>query len=326
VRYTNLAGFEKHLAAAAPHQLCHIYSIHSPDDFERRQAIDSVLRYIMPPDGLADRFSGSDATVRKVMESLDRPNLFSPQSIVVVDDADKSLLEELALYFKEPRSFGYLIIGSKHKLSARLIETHGVVLDLMEEKPWEKEKRWIEQLHAKARASGKRLSPDAAQWMIERLERDAALLSSEMDKLLCYSAHKSVIDRADVEAVCLSSRTHTLWQIADDLVWSKIYHADAIDLRDNSFFYALLSSLRQQLQIGIKIHDLIQRKVSFSEWPPFFPKMWPKTLEKKTLIAQQYGVDYFRRASDSLFDIELLAKNSAVPLDAAFDLFRIRMG
>lgn len=325
MRYTNLLGFEKHLASSAPHQLCRVYSIHSADDFERRQAINAVLHYVLSPTGLTDRFFGNDATASAVMEALDRPALFSPHNVVIVDEAEKKLLEDLSLHFKEPRSFGYLIIGSKYKLSNRLIETHGVVLDLMDEKPWDKEKRWTEQLHEKARAAGKRLAPDAALWMIERLERDAALLASEMDKLLCYCANKTTIERADVELICSASRTHTLWQIADDLVWAKIFRANATDMRDASFFYGLVASLRQQLMLGIKMHDLSHRNVPFSEWPSNFPKMWPKTLEKKSQIAKRYGFAYFRSGLDRLFDIELLAKNSAVPLDALFDLFRLRM-
>lgn len=323
MRYTNLKGFEKHLTASAPHQLCRVYLIQSADDFERKQALDAVLHYVLSPDGLATRFFGSDATVLNVMEALNSFSLFSPQSVVVVDDADKKLIEELDVHFKEPRSFGYLIIGSRHKVNVRFIEMHGVILGLTDEKPWEKEKRWTEQLHEKARAAGKRLAPDAALWMIERLERDAALLVSEMDKLLCYCAHKSTIDRTDVEQICSASRIHTLWQVADDLVWGKIFRADSLDMRDSSFFYGLLASLRQQLMIGLKMHDLTHRKISFSEWSSFFPKIWPKTLEKKAQIAQRYGVEYFRGGLDRLFDVELLAKNSAVPLDALFDFFRI---
>lgn len=323
MRYTNFKAFEKHLSASAPHQLCRIYLIYSLDDFERRQAIDAILHYVLSPDGMAERFFGSDATERRVMEALDRPALFSPQSVVIVDDAEKKLLEELSVHLKEPRSFGYLIMGSKHKSSFRFFEMQGVILDLTDEKPWEKEKRWTEQLHEKARGAGKRLAPDAALWMIERLDRDAALLASEMDKLLCYCAHKSRIDRSDVESICSASRTHTLWQIAEDLVWGRIFRADAADMREPSFFYGLLASLRQQLMLGIKMLDLCQCKVPLAEWPSRFPKMWPKTIEKKAQIAQRFGIDYFRAGLDRLFDIELLAKNCAVPLDALFDFFRI---
>lgn len=325
MRYTNLLGFEKHLAASAPHQLCRVYSIHSADDFERKVAIDAVLHYVLPPAGLADRFSGGDVTLSAILEAIERPALFSPQTVVVVDDTEKKLLDELSTFLKEPRSFGYLIIGSKYKLSARTIEMHGVVLDLLDEKPWEKEKRLTEQLHEKARAAGKQLTPDAALWMIEKMERDAAFLSSEMDKLLCYCAAKSTIERSDVEQICSSSRTHTLWQIADDLVWMKVFRASSADMRDTSFLYGLLSSLRQQFMIGIKMLDLNHRNVPLSEWASLFPKMWPKALEKKSQIAQRYGFEYFRSGLDQLFEIELMAKNSTVPIDALFDLFRIRI-
>jgi DNA polymerase-3 subunit delta len=324
MRYTNIKGFEKHLAASAPHQLCRIYLIQSADDFERKRSLDAVLTYVSPPGSFPVRFYGGDATVQSVIEALDSPCLFSMQSTVVVDDADKKLLDELAPHFKEPRA-GYLLIGSRQKASARWVEMHGVVLDLTEEKPWEKDKRWIEELHGKAKAADKRLSPDAALWMIERMERDAAVLASEMDKLLCYCAQKPVIERADVEQICSASRTHTLWQIADDFVWSQTYRADSADMRDSGFFFGLLASLRQQFMIGLKMHDLKARKVPVSDWAACFPKIWPKILEKKIQISERFGFNYFRGGLDGLFEIELLAKNSSVPLDALFDFFRVRV-
>ena len=269
-------------------------------------------------------FTGIDLDAREVLDALNSPGLFSKESVVVIDDIDKKLLETLSAHCQK-LSFGYLIMGSRNKASFGWIEAHGAVLDLIDEKPWDKEKRWTERLYEKAHAAGKRLSPDAALWMIERLERDAALLAHEMDKVLCYCAAKSTIDRADVEAICSSTRTHTLWQIAEDLVWGRTFRLDGADVRDSSFFHGLVAFLRQQLMMGAKMHELLRSSIPFSEWNHHFPKTYPKALEKKAQTAQQLGSDYFRSGLNHLFEIELLSKNSTAPLDALLDFFRVRL-
>jgi DNA polymerase III subunit delta len=319
-----LKAFEKSLAASAPHHLTRLCLVASADDYERKMALDAVLSYVLTPDAFVTRLS-NDAEVRTVLEALSSPALFSPEPIVVIDDADKKLLDSLAPHFKEPLTFGYLFIGAKMKGGAGWVDANGSLLDLTEEKPWDKEKRWTERLHEKARAAGKRLSPDAAIWMIERLERDAALLAHEMDKLLCYAASKSVIERADVEAICSASRTHALWAVAEEMVWDKSFRADAADVRESSFFHGLLASLRQQLMIGAKMHSLYQSAVPYNEWSAHFPRIWPKALEKKAQAAQKMGSAYFRSGLEELFEMELTSKSSAPPLDALLDLFRVRL-
>lgn len=325
MRFTNLKVFEKHLSSSTLQQLGRLYLIASADDFERKQAMDVVLSRVMSPDGMAEHLLGSEASVEKILEALDSPALFGAESVVVVDEVDKKLLDALAVQFKKPISFGHLLLGTKVKAAAHFVEAGGVVLDLLDERPWEKEKRLVEQLHETAQAAGKQLVPSAASWMLEHIEKDSAALSSEMDKVLCYCAQKKTIERSDVEEICSNCRASTLWQIADDLVWNQLFRANGADVRDASFFHGLIASLRQQLMLGLKMHELAQQQVPFSEWNSHFPKVWPKTIEKKAQLANRLGVDYFRRGLNHLFEIELLSKSSSVPLDALLDFFRVRL-
>lgn len=324
MRYTNLKGFEKHLSASTPNQFCSVYLILSADDFERKQAIDLILQHLSPSNGFFVRLNGAECSAKDISQALNQNSLFCSKNIVTVDEFDKKLLDELSNVIKEPNPSSYLILGAKWKMHLNSVEMQGVVLDLLEEKPWDKEKRWMEELHEKAKNAGKRLAPDAASWMIERLDRDSAIHSSEMDKLICYCAHKETIDRSDVEQICSASRTHTLWQIADDFVWNQIDRSQSIDLKEPSIFYVLLASIRQQFMIGLTMIDLKERNVPFSEWGSHFPKIFPKMLEKKAQIAERFGSSYFRKGLDRLFEMEVLAKNSSVPSDALFDRLRFR--
>jgi DNA polymerase-3 subunit delta len=317
MRYTNLQSFQKHLASSAPLHLSPLYVVASTDDFERKVALDSILSYLKKPDSLVTYLREDEAGLKQVQDALNSPSFFGGAPIVVVPEADKKLLDSLTEI-----SFGTLILGTKQKGITGKIEAAGVILDLTEEKPWEREKRWIAKLHEKARNAGKRLNEDAALLLLAMLDADAALLDHEMDKLLSYAADKTQIDRAAIESVCVKSKSYTLWQVAEDLVWDKVFHADA-EIYDS--FHGLVASIRGQLAIGAKMCALHESGVPSLEWGGYFPKIWPKALEKKSRVACQEGSDYFRKGLDRLFEVELLAKSGAVPLDALFDSYRLKL-
>lgn len=325
MRYTQLPAFQKHLAAAAPHNLCRVYLISCADAFERKGALDALLSVAASPDALVVRSSGAEMAVREILDALNSPRLFGGEPIVVVDEVDKKFHDALSSWFKEPPAFGYLFLGSKGKIGGSFAETHGVVLDLTEEKPWDKEKRLAEKLQGMAKSAGMRLNGDALALILERLECDAAMLSHEMEKLICYAAGKQEISRADVEAVCKSNRSYTLWQIADDLIWERIFRANTAELSDPSFFHGLLASLRQQLITGEKMCSLRQAGIPFGEWKPHFPKLWAKALEKKADLSAKLGGAYFRKGLDLLFQIDLLSKSGSLPPDALLDYFRLKL-
>lgn len=320
-----MSAFQKHLASSAPHYLCRLYLISCADNFERKETLNTVLSYASAPDSLIARFQGSEAPVREILDALNSPRLFGGEPIVLVDEMDKKLHDALSSWFKEPPQFGYLFMGSKAKFSSSFAETHGVVLDLTEEKPWERDKRWIEKLHAMAKSAGKRFNADAAQLLQARLDSDAALLVYEMEKLICFCANKQEISRADVEEICKSNRTYSLWQVAEGLIWDKMLCAHEADLQDASFFHGLTANLRQQLAIGAKMCALRNASVPLSEWKSHFPKIWPKALEKKAQAAEQLGAAYFRKGLNLLFEIELLSKSGSVPTDALIDFFRVKL-
>ncbi len=183
MRYTQLSAFQKHLASAAPHNLCRVYLISCVDSFERKSALDSLISYAASPDAQVIRYVSGETSVTEILDALNSPRLFGGEPIVVVDEIDKKLHDALSPHFKEPLSFGYLFLGSKGKIGSPFIETQGVILDLTEEKPWDREKRLAEKLQAMAKSAGMRLSADALPLILERVEGDAALLAQEMEKL-----------------------------------------------------------------------------------------------------------------------------------------------
>ena len=319
VRYQNLKSFRKHLSSAAPHNFCRCYLIAIHDDYERKKAIDASLSAISAP-GSAVR----SPNIASLLEALQSPSLFGGETVGWIDEAEKlpkNEQQELARFLHNPIDGSYLLVGARGKTAfMNEMEKQGVVLDLLEEKPWEREKRLAEQLEERVQSAGKKLSSDVIPLLFERIGTDAALLDQEIDKLLCFVGERLNIERSDLFRITGASRSHTLWHTADEIVWEKGDVALAADA-----FHPLIPLLRSQLQLGLKLATLIETKVPSQEWSAYLPKIWPKTLEKRSTQASQKGSAWFRKGLDLLFEIELLSRDGSSQTVALLDLFRLRL-
>lgn len=315
MRYQNLTAFQKQLRAAAPHHLCKMYLVAVPDDFERAKAIDLVLPFLHTA---PTRLSANECALRDCFDAMQNGNLFG-DTVVVLDEVEKFSKKETQLLADGLRNAsGFVILGARSKVApiAAFVEKEGIVLDLLEEKPWDKEKRLQAALSMRADSTGKKLDPNAAALLLERIGPEPALLESEIDKLICYVGEKPVILCEDVLAMSSASNRATLWQMAEEVIWEKG------DVLDASQFHALLPALRSQLHVGLSLATLIEEGRPSSEWGQFLPKMWPKTLEKRSSQAARLGSAYFRKGLAKLFEIELLSRSDSTQYEALLSLFR----
>jgi DNA polymerase III subunit delta len=323
VKYQNLKSFQKHLTNAAPHNLCRVYFVAIGDDFERSRVLDSILSCLHAQDVV--RMSGNDLELRDFFDALQSPPLLGGDPILVMDEVEKVGKKQLQLIADSLSQVGagYLLFGSRTKTAvlANAVEKEGVVLDLTDEKPWDKEKRLAEELGERAKNAGKRLAPDAATLLFDRLEKDAALLEKEIDKLICYVGERPAITREDVLSVSAMNRTSTLWQTAEEVVWEK----GSVATVDSTSFHGLIPALRGQLHLGLTLATLIEAKCPYEKWGGFLPKLWPKTLEKRSSQAAELGSTYFQKGLEKLFEIELLSRNNSSQYGALIDLFRAQL-
>jgi DNA polymerase-3 subunit delta len=274
------------------------------------------------PDTPLLSFRGSDLNIRDFCDALQSDSLFGGESVVVLDELDqlaKKTLEIVTECVKSPFS-GYLILGGRTKALSALVEKLGIVFDLVEEKPWDKEARIAESLIEKAKNAGKRLDSDVIPLLFERLEKESSLLESELDKLICFVGDRSSITQQDVLQIGVSAKAHTLWQMAEEIIWER----SAI-LVEEAQFHGIVPLLRSQLELGRKIAWLIQSKTPSEEWSAHLPKIWPKTLEKRTSQAARLGSEYFQKGLDALFNMELSSRGSSTQYEALLSLFRSQL-
>lgn len=289
------------------------------DDFERAKAIDAVLGHLK---GSPVRLSGAEGDLRGCLDAMQSGSLFG-DSVVVLDEVEKfSKKQQQILAEQLTGAAGYLVLGARSKLAmAGVVEKEGVVLDLLEEKPWDRERRLADQLIEQARRAGKRLSTEVPALLFERLGVDPALLESEVDKLVCFVGDRPVIGQADVVQISPASRQATTWQTAEEVVWE----GKEFPSLDANAFHALVPALRSQLHLGLMLAMLIEERVPADAWNRYLPKLWPKVLEKRSSAAARLGAPFFRKGLDHLFHIELLSRTQSTQYRALLDLFRANL-
>lgn len=315
--HVNLKSFQKAIEERFPGNLLRVYFVASCNEFERAMISDLIVSFLPQGNMALSRFSDDGCPMHELIGAFKSFSLFGGEPIIILDDLDKlksSDYDLLLNFLSGPCNFGYLILCSsarpKDQLLSR-IEKHSLVLDLLFEKPWDKEKRLKEYVEEKCARDKKTISPLALGLLLQKVGTDLAALEHETEKLLCYAKDAAEIDEEAVLKVSTSHLQYTVWQIADAIIWEKEkrFSFDQIN-SDPAFFYILLSALRYQLQMGWK---LVLGKRDF--------KGPSKAIARKEKIARALGEEYFKKALIELYEIDLLSKSGADSFFALLDVF-----
>lgn len=284
-------------------------------DYERGQVVESVLERIDPTKAGVQKWNDLDLV--QISSHLQTATLFGDEPVAIIENAEsitKSDGIDLEKLF--PKDFGYLIFSAKSKCAfSSAVETAGVVLDLLTEKPWEKEKRIQQTLEQVVAIAGKTMASNAWETLFEGQDVEEGILEREIEKLLCYTGDRRHISVEDVETICKPNKTYAIWQTAEQVIW------EGQGFLEEAHFHVLVPALRSQLQLGLKITTLISENATREEWAAALPRVFPKTLEKRTRDAGRLGVRYFKRGLETLFEIELKSRSGAQNLKALLDFF-----
>ncbi len=303
MRFQNLTPFLTHLQNASSR----LYLIVSPDEYERKKVQEKILSFL-PRGGIA-RFH-EESTFSSLLQELASQSLFSSASVILLEGmkekGEKNLIEALKTFS------GYFIASFPSKQGTaslyRFIEKEGVLLDLSEEKKWEKEKRLREHFVEIMQKAGKLLTAEVLEEFFLRVNPELALVEGECEKLLSYIGEKDRITKQDVESIVASSVAHTPWQIAEKIVWEKRPFPEDIT-NVEPMLHPLFSALRTELRHGFILKNLLLKGASREEISSAFPGMWPKVLEKKREAAASFPLSYFRNGLVLLFEADFLSKD-----------------
>lgn len=324
MKYNHFPTFEKALSSKSLSETPFLFTIIYKEDFLRQKAVDVIIKKFNTSAATTPAitfFDGEEAPLASLMDEISTLSFFASLKILILNNAEKiskAESEKLEQIMASPSSSSILIL-SYTALAAntrlyKIAEKHGALLEIPEEKSWEKEKNALEWLLHEAAAQNIKIESKAAQLLVKQIGPDYALLAQELEKLVCYTYSKQLISLKDVEDISVRVHSETAWQLGEALFLrdspSALRIAQGL-LKDGVAFLTLLRQIRSQFQIEFQVCSLLARGATPEQVTQNFPYMKGRILEHHLQMAKNYGMERFRRGIICIDEHELMAKNSS---------------
>ena len=231
-----------------------------------------------------------------------------------VDKLKKKELERVLAYASSPNK-SIALCMSAAQLSGKLVsavDRSGVIYQLAKQKPWERQAHLGKELSSMAALRGVVFPIDIATEFVKDFGTDKTVLSSELDKLICYVSDRKEITRDDIRTISTPMSQQTVWELADAIFTRdfkaayKVMHG--LILAGVNIF-PILSSLRTQKETAKRVLALAQQGGPALVQTEF-PYLKGRLYERKVALYKRYGRQGLDTLSQVLFQTELEARNS----------------
>jgi len=325
MKYLNISSFKKYFEIPRSDKIL-IYLVAIPNSYEREKIFRYILQKLNAKKYSLKRIS-SEFSINKIIETFQSPLLLGGEPLIIIDDVEGFSKEDLlTLNTYITKHSVNLLVGMNNKQASSIlystIEKKGLILDLSYEKIWEKEKRFTDFVIETCIRANKDISSVVINALFNRVGLDLAVIEQEINKVISFVGEKKAIELEDIQSICVLSINKSIWQMAEDIVWEKV-NFDNLNI-DATYFHLLISAIRYQLQLGYKIAALIENNQT-KEISAYFPKIFPRALEKKQEIAALRKTFFYKKGLKILFEIDLLSKTMNMSFSNLLDILKTKI-
>lgn len=232
-----------------------VYVLYGQEAYLQKQYRDKLID-AMTADGDTMNFwhvQGKDYSVPQLIDFAETMPFLAERRVIVLEGTGllKSGGEELASYLQEPcESTNWIIVDSECDKRSKLFKAADkaglcVEFTVQDENTL---KRWVLSILKK---EGKWITERNLEVFLEKTGTDMHVIRQELEKLICYTMDKEVIELADIEAICITRITGHIFDMVD-----------AIGVRDRNRALALYNELQALREPPIRILFLVGRHMN----------------------------------------------------------------
>lgn len=333
MRYDNTLAFEKHLTNAAPNHFSPLYFIIGKSASDTQEAVCLLERFLLTGVSREFAYSAYDAATLAdgaLEEALCSGSLFSSARVILIKQAEKMKKPQqefiLSSLRKAPPQQTLILSASgwtKNNPFYIAAEKIGVILELAELKPWEKERQLTEWVGRQATQAKKTISFQTSQLLVQKVGPSKTLLARELEKIICYIGHRTEIAKGDVERLCAYQHPADIWKLGDAIFASDAALAINIAkamLEEGQPLLPLLRQIRSQFQTDYQVALMLAQGKSEEEIAALFSYMKGNILAKHKARALGFGIPRFKEGLIALDAAELRLKTTGVSEEIALEL------
>lgn len=224
----------------------HVYLLYGEETYLIRQYRDK-LRAAMTVAGdnmNTSEFEGKDINAKELIDLSETLPFFAERRVIFVENSGffKKSAEELADYMGELPETSYFIfteseVDKRGKLFKQ-VKKYGSVVEFKRQT----ESVLMQWILGRLNREGKKITRPVMELFLSKTGNDMELIEQELEKLLCYTLEKEVIEEADVEAICANQITGKIFEMVDAIAGKE--QKRALDL-----YYDLLTLKEPPMRI-----------------------------------------------------------------------------
>lgn len=249
-----------------------VYLLYGEEGYLKKQYRDKLKNALTASGGMQSAdgdmnfsaFEGKDINPRAIIDLAETLPFFAERRVILIENSGffKSACEELAEYLPQVAASTYFIFVEeevdKRSKMYKTVKKDGGIVEFATQSE-ELLTRWI---LSRLKKEGKNITGNVMQLFLSKTGTDMGNIDQELEKLICYTMEKNVIEAADVEAIATEQTVNKIFDMVSAV-------ADHNQRRALDLYYDLLTLkeppmrilylITRQFQILLNIRDMSSR-------------------------------------------------------------------
>ncbi len=308
-------------------QLKKVYLLYGEERYLVRQYRDKLKKALALPDDTMNFsiFEGEDVNVKEIIDLSETLPFFADRRVIFIEDSKlfKKGGEELAEYLEELPETTYVVfveeeVDKRSRLFKAVMKQGNAV-----EFVTQTEETLMKWIGARIGREGKNITQAAYRTFISKTGTDMENIEKELEKLICYTLDKDVIEPEDVEAITTEQISNKVFDMVDAIAAHRQKQAmdlyyDLLALREAPMRILFLITRQFQILMTVKVmsnqgfgNKDIASKAGCPEW----------AVRKYQGQAKAFSLEQIKKALQDGVEYEEAVKTGRMNDQMAVELF-----
>ena len=307
-----------------------VYLLYGEERYLIRQYRNKLKKALADPDDTMNfaAFEGDGINIKEIIDLAETLPFFAERRVIFIEDSKlfKKGGDELGEYLGTmPETTYFVFIEEEVDKRSKLYKAVGKYGNAVEfgKQTDETLMRWI---GGRISREGKNITQAAYQSFIAKTGTDMQNIEKELEKLLCYTMDKSVIEPEDVEAITTEQISNKVFEMVDAIASHKQKYAldlyyDLLALKEAPMRILFLITRQFQILLTVKVmgnqgfgNKEIATKAGCPEW----------AVRKYQGQAKAFSLDQIKQAISDGVTYEEAVKTGRMNDQMAVELFIVQ--
>lgn len=246
-------------------QFKQIYLLYGEEAYLKKQYKDKLKTALISPDDNMNfsAYEGKDINPKEIIDLAETLPFFADRRVILIENSGffKGACDELADYLPQvPESTNFIFVEEEVDKRSRLFKAakNGKAVEFTTQSE-ELITRWI---LSRLKKEGKNITGNVMQLFLSKTGTDMGNIDRELEKLICYTLDKDIIDAEDVEAITTEQTTNKIFDMVNaiaehDQKKALDLYYDLLTLKEPPMRIMYLIS--RQFQILLNVKDLTSK-------------------------------------------------------------------